>query len=185
MAERSCILTRQKADQSDLVRLVLSPEGELFVDYRAKLPGRGAWVYPRAAVLQALEGKPKVLARAFQQPVDAVGLLEKVRHANRRALMDALSLAARSGALVGGGQRVRDALNEKKCAALIFASDASDRLKADLERRVEGVPAFFLHLNRADLGAQIGKGPRAVMVVMSSKPGRHLIRELQRHHALR
>jgi predicted RNA-binding protein YlxR (DUF448 family) len=185
LAERSCILTRQKADQADLVRLVLSPEGGLFVDYRAKLPGRGAWVCPQTTVLKDLERKPKVLARAFQQAVDPTGLLEKVRQANRRALLDALSLAARSGALVGGGQRVRDALNAKKCAALIFAEDASPRLKADLERRAEAVDTFFLDLDREAFGAQIGKGPRAAMVVISSKPGRHLIRELQRHHALR
>lgn len=185
MPERSCILTRKKADQVDLVRLVLSPEGELFVDYRAKLPGRGAWICPEREVLEALESRPKVLSRAFKQAVDPIGVLEKVRFSNERALMDALSLAARAGALVGGGDRVRDALSQKKCAALIFASDVSPRLKADLEKRNEGVKTFYLHLNRELLGVRIGKGPRAAMVVISSKPGKHLIRELQRHHALR
>ena len=185
MAERSCILTRQKAEQADLVRLVLSPEGELFVDYRAKLPGRGAWVCPQREVLEEVEAKPKILARAFRQKVEASGLLEKVRDANRRALMDALSIAARSGALVGGGKRVRDALGESKCVGLLLASDASHRLKVDLEQRADGIVCFELDLDRDSFGAQIGKGPRSAMVVKSSKPGRHLIRELHRHYALR
>jgi predicted RNA-binding protein YlxR (DUF448 family) len=185
LAERSCILTRQKADQADLVRLVLSPEGELFVDYRGKLPGRGAWVFPQKEIIVKLESQPKVLARAFRQPVDASGLLEKVRQANTRALMDALSLAARAGALVGGGKRVREALSHSRCAGLVIAADASSRLKVDLGRRSEGIERFILDLDRDALGAQIGKGPRAAMVVIASKPGRHLLRELQRHSALR
>ncbi len=167
------------------MRLVLSPEGELFVDYRSKLPGRGAWVTPSREVLEALEKTPKVLQHAFKQPVSAQNLLEKVRAANRKALVDALSLAARAGALIGGGKRVREALGEPGCLALLFAADASPRLKEDLRGRAEGVFCLELETSRADLGAQIGKGPRAAMVVKASKPGKHLKRELQRHAALR
>lgn len=185
MAERSCIVTRKKAEQTDLVRLVLSPEGELFVDYRAKLPGRGAWVVPTREVLERLEQHPKLLQRAFRGSVKAEGILEKMRDSNLLALNHALSLAARSGALVSGGKRVREAVSDSKCLGLIFASDASSRLKQDLLSRGGEVFALELALDRASLGAQIGKGPRAAMAVMASKPGRHLIRELQRHHALR
>ena len=87
--------------------------------------------------------------------------------------------------MVGGGKRVREALGDPKCEGLLLASDASPRLKADLEHRSERVLRFELDLNRDAFGAQIGKGPRSAMAVMASKPGRHLIRELQRHYALR
>ena len=167
MAERSCILTRRKSDQVDLVRLVLSPEGELFVDYRGKLPGRGAWVSPEREVLEALEKQPKLLSRAFRTPVNPDGLLEKLQSANERAVMDGLSLASRAGALVGG------------------SADASERLTTDLQGRNTEIPVFILALSPELLGAQIGKGPRSALAVIASKPGQYLIRELHRHYALR
>ena len=178
-------MTRRKAESEDLVRLVLSPEGELCVDYRARLPGRGAWVVAERAVLEVLEAKPKILRSAFRQPVSSDGVLDKVREANRRAVGDALSIAARAGALVGGGKRVREAIASKNCIALLFASDASDRLRKDLEGRDNSVFSLNMEQGCDELGARIGKGPRSAMAVMSSKPGRHLKRELQRHAALR
>ena len=178
-------MTRRKAASDELVRLVLSPEGELCVDYRAKLPGRGAWVLPERAVLQALEAKPKILRLAFRQPVSSAGILEKVQEANRRALGDALSIAARAGALVGGGKRVREAIASKNCIALLFASDASARMRQDLMGRESSVFSLNMEHDCVELGSRIGKGPRSAIAVMSSKPGRHLKRELQRHAALR
>ena len=178
-------MTRRKAGPSDLVRLVLSPEGELFVDYRAKLPGRGAWVVPEREVLLRLQQQPKILQRAFRRPVKGEGILEKVQRSNALAVEHALSVAARSGCLVSGGKRVRDALGEDQCLGLLFSSDASSRLRRDLLSRREGVLELEFTLEQGALGAQIGKGPRAAIAIMSSKPGRHLIRELQRHLALR
>jgi len=178
-------VTRRKADQEDLVRLVLSPEGELFVDYRAKIPGRGAWVSPERKILETLESKPKILRSAFRQHVSVDGILDKVRSANRRALGDALSIAARAGALVGGGKRVREAIASKNCVAILFASDASPRLRVDLAERDNAVFSIDMEHDCSTLGAKIGKGPRSAVAVMSSKPGKHLKRELQRHAALR
>jgi hypothetical protein len=178
-------VTRRKADPLDLVRLVLSPEGELFVDYRAKLPGRGAWVLPEKGVLERLEKQPKLLQRAFRRPVETEGILQKVQDSNRLAVQNALSLAARSGVLIGGGKRVREALAGPRCLGVIFAEDASPRLKRDLLSRVTDLLGYELTADRVALGAQIGKGPRAALAIIDSQPGRHLIRELQRHHALR
>ncbi|HKC02530.1 MAG TPA: DUF448 domain-containing protein, partial [Sphingomicrobium sp.] len=39
--ERTCILTRRKAAPGALIRLALSPEGEVAPDVRARAPGRG------------------------------------------------------------------------------------------------------------------------------------------------
>ena len=42
--ERKCILSGDHAAQDKLVRLALSPDGEILPDVRAKAPGRGAWI---------------------------------------------------------------------------------------------------------------------------------------------
>ena len=112
-----------------------------------------------------------------QAPTADAALLLATEHA--------LSLAARSGCLVSGGKRVREALTDDKCLGLLFSVDASPRLRRDLLSRREGILELEIALDQGLLGAQIGKGPRAAIAIISSKPGRHLIRELQRHLALR
>ncbi|NDR54793.1 YlxR family protein [Actinomyces sp. 565] len=44
--ERTCIGCRGKAPRAQLLRLVLTDGGELAVDARAIMPGRGAWIHP-------------------------------------------------------------------------------------------------------------------------------------------
>ncbi len=186
MPERTCVATRVKADQRELIRLVRSPDdGRVVVDYRGRLPGRGAWVTPSRGALQKLEQRPKVLAKVLRGPVAVEGLLDQVLFANRAAVEQALSLAARSGSVVGGGERVRGALQSERACALILACDASPRGSADLTRRARDLPVVTLHLDREALGARIGRGPRAALVVMRGKAGDYLSRELRRWAALR
>ena len=54
--------------KKDLIRVVRSPEGELSLDFRGKLPGRGAYVCPSPACLAKVR-KSKALERAFSAPV--------------------------------------------------------------------------------------------------------------------
>ena len=155
------------------------------MDYRGKLPGRGAWVTPSREVIERLQSNPKLLKRALKAQVSADGLLEQVREANHRALMDGLSLAARSGAAVSGGARVREAIASGKVVGLLFASDCSPRNRTELMGRCSNVPTADLPLTVEELGARVGKGPRSVIAVVRSSTGRNLRRELDRWVALR
>ena len=67
--ERTCVLTRRKGDRGRLIRLALSPDGEVAPDVRARAPGRGAWIsVGRGELEQAVSsGKLKsALQRAFK-----------------------------------------------------------------------------------------------------------------------
>ncbi|MCB9761965.1 MAG: DUF448 domain-containing protein [Alphaproteobacteria bacterium] len=183
--ERRCVVTREVGDRDALVRLVRDPEGRVFVDYNHRLPGRGAWVTPRRDCLELLERKPGMLQRPLRGKVDTAGLLERVRAANIRAVEDALTLAARSGVLVGGKDGVRAALSQQEAAALVLASDISPRRGEDLRGRAKDLPCFTLHLDTATLGHRLGKGPRAALAVRRSKISRRLLRELRRQELLR
>ncbi len=185
MAVRTCLATRRKADRSELIRLVLAPGGRVEVDWRGRLPGRGAWVTPSRQAVERLQAKPGLLRRALGGEVEVDGLLERVRAANVRALADALTLAHRAGCLRSGGERVRAALGGPGAAALLLASDASPRLAEDLRRRAGDLPVFELPWDREALGRLLGKGPRAAIVVVGGAPTRPLLRELRRLAALR
>ena len=129
--ERTCILTRDAAPRESLIRLALSPDGEVLPDVRAKAPGRGAWIGVDRAALDkaAATGKLKgALARAFKSndvrfPAD---LGERIADALRQQALDRLGLEARSGNLLTGAEKIEVAARRGEVELLIHASDAGD-----------------------------------------------------------
>ena len=61
---RQCLGCREHKPKKELIRVVRSPEGEVALDFKGKLPGRGAYVCPQAACL-AKARKSRALERAF------------------------------------------------------------------------------------------------------------------------
>ena len=61
---RQCLGCREHKPKKELIRVVRSPEGEVSLDFRGKLPGRGAYVCPQAACLSKAR-KSRALERAF------------------------------------------------------------------------------------------------------------------------
>ncbi len=51
--------------KKELIRAVRSPDGQVSLDFRGKLPGRGAYVCPNPACL-ARAKKSRALERAFE-----------------------------------------------------------------------------------------------------------------------
>lgn len=128
--ERSCILSREHGSRDGLVRLALSPDGDVLPDVRAKAPGRGAWIGVSRAELETAMAKGRLkgaLARAFKGaaltiPADLPQLIED---ALRRHALDRLGLEAKSGYVVIGGTAIEKSARSGKLYALYHASDAA------------------------------------------------------------
>ena len=69
---RQCVGCREMKPKKELIRVVRSPEGQVSLDFRGKLPGRGAYVCPNPACL-AKTKKSKALERAFSAPLPEEG----------------------------------------------------------------------------------------------------------------
>jgi len=143
--ERTCILSRRTAPREELIRLALSPEGEVAPDVRARAPGRGAWVGVARAELDAANAKGKlkaVLQRAFKTNDVRVpaNLGERIEHALRKTALDRLGMEARAGNLINGADKVEAAARAGKVRLLIHALDASEdgRKRMDQAWRVGG-----------------------------------------------
>ena len=65
---RQCLGCREMKPKKELIRVVRSPEGQVSLDFKGKLPGRGAYVCPDPACL-ARAHKSKALERAFSLPI--------------------------------------------------------------------------------------------------------------------
>ena len=143
--ERTCVLTRRKGTKDALIRLALSPDGEVAPDVRARAPGRGAWIGVTRAELDSANAKGKLrsaLQRAFKSndvrvPPD---LGERTEAALRQAALDRLGMEARAGNLINGADRIEAAARSGKVHLLIHAADAADdgRRRMDQAWRVGG-----------------------------------------------
>ncbi|MFL6773948.1 MAG: DUF448 domain-containing protein [Sphingomicrobium sp.] len=143
--ERTCVLSRRKGSRDDLIRLALSPDGEVAPDVRARAPGRGAWIGVSRSELDAANAKGKLegaLQRAFKTndvrvPAD---LGERTAAALRQSALDRLGMEARAGNLINGADRVETAARAGKVRLLLHAADAGEdgRRKMDQAWRVGG-----------------------------------------------
>ncbi|PKL00533.1 MAG: DUF448 domain-containing protein [Tenericutes bacterium HGW-Tenericutes-1] len=65
---RKCVVTNERFEKKQLIRVVRSPEGIIFVDKTGKANGRGAYVSKSKAVIQQAK-KTKVLERHLETPI--------------------------------------------------------------------------------------------------------------------
>ena len=68
--QRQCVGCLEMKNKRDLIRVVRSPEGTISLDFKGKLPGRGAYVCPDPACL-AKARKSRALERAFETAIPA------------------------------------------------------------------------------------------------------------------
>jgi predicted RNA-binding protein YlxR (DUF448 family) len=122
---RMCAVTRQVAPVDDLIRFVVSPAGEVVVDLKRKLPGRGLWVsLSHARVAEA--ARRNVFARGFKREVRvSKTLADDVDQLMVRGLIDALAMAAKAGQVVAGFAKVEAAIAAGQAVALIHARDGA------------------------------------------------------------
>jgi len=169
-SERRCVLSGRNAGRDEMLRLALSPDGDVLPDALAKAPGRGAWIgVDRMALAEALaSGKLKAaLARAFKSgglaiPAELPELAEK---ALVRAFLDRLGLEMRTGRLILGSDRIANEARMGKVTALYHAVDASEdgTRKLDQAFRVgsdaegTGLTGVRLPLDRTALSVALGR----------------------------
>ncbi|MCB9674822.1 MAG: DUF448 domain-containing protein [Alphaproteobacteria bacterium] len=183
MPERTCVVCRETTSPDDLVRLALAPDGTAVVDFRGRLPGRGAWVHP--GCLAEVERKPGMLKRSLKVLVPAGSWVAQYRDSLDRAIRDGLSMAAAAGAVAGGNQVLTAAIAAGEVAEVALASDCSPRTERQLrEAAPDGLPFTRLSIPTAELGHLVGRGPRAAVGIRGSRAATHVMRQLRRLRSL-
>ena len=66
---RKCVVTHERLTKEELVRVVKTKDGEVFVDESGKANGRGAYMKLNEQVIKKAK-KKKVLNRVFDSDVD-------------------------------------------------------------------------------------------------------------------
>ena len=169
-SERRCVLTSQTSARDDLVRLAVSPDGDVLPDALAKAPGRGAWIgVSKAELADAMaSGKLKgALSRAFK--TGALNIPEdlptRIESALKKAVLERLGLEMRSGRLILGSDRIANEARVGAVAALYHASDAKEdgcrkldqAWRVGLDEEGSGRKGERLPLDREALSVALGR----------------------------
>ncbi len=136
--ERLCALTREVRPVADLIRFVVSPDGELVPDTDARAEGRGVWISLGAAHVAEAQ-KKKAFARSLKAevkvPDDLSGL---TRRRLEERFVSALSLARKAGQLLTGASKVKSAIESGEVLALLTATDGAEDGKKKLAGSLKG-----------------------------------------------
>lgn len=167
---RRCILTGDHGSRAKLLRLAISPDGDVLPDVLAKAPGRGAWLGVSRGELETALAKGRLkgaLARAFKGAVLTIpaDLPDRIEGALTRAFLDRLGLTMRSGTLLTGSDRIAENARMGKVAWLAHAADAGEdgSRKLDQAWRVgedeegSGRHGITLPLDRTALSVALGR----------------------------
>ena len=88
---RSCVVTREKVEKKDLIRVVRTSEGEVLVDETGKLSGRGAYLKKDIEVLNTAK-KNKILEKVLEVSIsdDVYDELEKIINKREKKIIKVL-----------------------------------------------------------------------------------------------
>lgn len=168
--ERKCILSGEHGARASLIRLAISPDGEVLPDVNARAPGRGAWIGVSRADLEIALAKGKLkgaLARAFKGAALSIpeDLPQRIEDALLRTATERLGLELKAGKLMMGSDRIAENARAGKVRWLAHAADASEdgSRKLDQAWRVgedaegTGKAGVRLPLDRAALSVALGR----------------------------
>jgi predicted RNA-binding protein YlxR (DUF448 family) len=136
---RMCAVIREVRPIGELIRFVVSPQGEVIPDLKRKLPGRGLWVSAsRQAVAEAV--RRHQFGKGFKRDVRVAPTLAADTEALlTRGVIEALAMAAKAGQVVSGFGKVEDALRQRQAQAsvqaLVHAADGA----ADGIRKLDAI----------------------------------------------
>ena len=186
--ERTCVGCRVSQPQGILVRYVLSPEQELLVDYRQKLPGRGVYTCCEIdCVVKAVERKQ--LQRGLKAellPLDSDQLVMKIIDALLQRIESLLGMARKSGQAVSGSQAILTGLKRNdRFSFVLLSDDVSTGVAGKVLSAAEsqGVEVFQM-LSKGRIGELLGKGERSVAALEVGKLAKAIKHEVQRYQRM-
>ena len=142
---RSCAVCKARSDKKDLIRLVKSPDGKIFIDSAKKLPGRGAYICPDLECLERAK-KSGVLAHALRAEIDENFWSDLAEHIKNFGsgninlkIKSVLGLARKAGALLIGSDKIEKEMAGHKKILVVIAEDSSEGVRkfADSHEKIQ------------------------------------------------
>lgn len=187
--QRSCVSCRTVTDKNLLLRFVLAPQGQVVLDYRQQLPGRGLYTcFNQQCLAQAV--KKNSFRRVFgtmAQPVELAELQTQLQQALIQRIKGLILVARKAGQLIAGSNMVLDALKgHTSPAVVVMATDIADNMKQKIDSTATRQQIVCAQLfDKVSLGQMIGKEERSVIAIQNGALASSLNSELHRYELVR
>ena len=176
---RTCVGCRQADTPEALVRVVLTPDGEVVVDLAGGAFGRGAWLHARPGCLQA--AAPRGLSKSFKAEIrtQAPSLAAALGEAANRRIRSLLSGASGARKLAIGSDAVERALGAGEAHLVVVASDARAAADSARVRAAIAEGRAIAWGTKELLGTALDRGETGVVAVLDGGLAQALHRAAQ------
>ncbi len=183
--QRTCVGCRESLPQSSLLRYVISPEQQILVDYRQKLPGRGVYTCCELdCVLKAVDRKQLQRGlKAEQLQLESGQIVDVINATLLQRIENLLGMARKSGQAISGSQAVLNGIKGNERFSFVLISDdvstgiAQKIFSTAESQRVE----VFQMFSKGRIGEILGKGERSVAALHAGKLAKAIKLEVQRY----
>lgn len=165
---RTCVGCRAEDQSSHLVRVVLGPDGEVFVDLAGRAFGRGAWVHATPKCIG--QAAPRGLSRSFKTRVTttAAELSHGMAQAAERRATSLILAARAAGKLAVGTDAVEAALGNGTARLVVVATDARAVAKRHAVQQAVSDGRAVAHGTKERLGALLNRAETGVLAVLDA-----------------
>ena len=181
MAKRTCIITGETDEPTNLLRFVVGPDKSLTPDVLNKLPGRGAYTLPKPEYVKEALYKDRFAKQlGFYKrlsPSEIDLFLSSLENLLQKNFIDQIGLARKQGSAVAGAGNLKE---HQFAKGLLIAADASKREARKIISLTR--PSWILkNIPAETLGKPFGRNSLAFVGIFSSKNEKnnfegHLIR---------
>lgn len=163
--QRTCSGCRAAAAQTELIRVVLGPDGSAIVDLGRQLPGRGAWVHPTVSCLESAVAKG--FARSLRAPIKSTAeeVFAALRQSADRRVAGLLSSAWRAKQAAIGSTAVKECLERDEALLLVVAVDARAALATPGVEVAIAAGRAVAWGDRVILGRTVGRNEVGVLAI--------------------
>lgn len=165
-SERTCVVCGRRDAPRAFARVVCAPDGEMVVDWRRNLPGRGAHLcVSRSCVEKAVEQRllGRVLKREVRYP-SRTQLLATMRNSLTRQLETLISKGVGARFVVVGADLTSQALKTDKTYCIVVAADSAGRDRLADFAASKKVSVAMVDTKRT-LGCLLGRGETGAVAV--------------------
>jgi predicted RNA-binding protein YlxR (DUF448 family) len=162
---------RAAVEASELVRLVLGPDGTVVADPRGGSLGRGAWVHPSPECLT--RAVPRGIAHTLKANVKTTAeeLVTQLRAAGLRRALGLVGAAFRARKAAAGATAASEALVRGLGRLVVIAEDARAAAELPAVLAAVGRGESLVVGTKAEVGAALGRADTGVVVILDDRLG--------------
>ena len=186
--QRTCLGCRKALARKDLLRFVLAPQGELLVDYKGRLPGRGAYTcVDPGCIAEAI--RRRQFSRTFKRellPVADDYISRELSRQIQERISGLIGMARKSHQLLSGSSLILDRLSSgAPLAFIVIASDVSDGIGEKVVGRATNRSVrYYRMFEKEFLGRLLGTGQRSVLALLPGSLAKAIRVELERYQRI-